>query len=177
MLFKDSTSGWNALHFLCIYYFEPDFSDIVNFLCSKGIDVDEVTSEDHDVFYLRYRRYDFKISSSKDIETLINQGLDMNAIAKRNTLVNKSNYMLFLLSRIIAYNSDFLDIFRLLYKEGFFESIDMMEHEWHLLFCFCFSYRGSGLLDIMSLITGELHRKYHHFWDEPKLEVFIERVF
>lgn len=59
---KDDDKGSNALH-PCGSYFGPDFSDIVTLRCSNGIDVNDLTNDGHDVFFMRCHRYDYKISS------------------------------------------------------------------------------------------------------------------
>jgi len=74
---REQKTGWNALHSLSCSYFEPDFSDIAILLCRNGINVNDLTNDGHDVFFMRCHRYDYKIPSLKDMETLINLGLDL----------------------------------------------------------------------------------------------------
>ncbi len=133
MNFREKETGWNALHYLSGSYFEPDFSDIAVLLCNNGIDVNDLPKDGHDAFFMRCHRYDCKIHRFKDMETLINLGLDVVAIGKRND----ENLPSLLLGRVANHNSsDFVGIFRLLYDNGFFESIDMFEHECELLAAF-----------------------------------------
>lgn len=158
--FREEKHGWNALHFLCGTYFGTDFSDIAIILCRNGIDVNDLTNDGHNVFFTRCHRYDYKIPSLEDITTLIDQGLNVRAIAKRNDKNLPS-----LLGRVACHNSsDFSGILRMLYDNGFFESIPMFEHECELLTFLCIFYRGPELLEIVSRITEEIRKKYHSFW-------------
>ena len=97
---KDEEKGSNAPYSLCGSYFGPDFSDIVTLLCSNGIDVNDLTNDGHDVFFMRCHRYDYKIPSFKDMETLISLGLAVRAIGKRN-----DENLLSLLGRVANHNS------------------------------------------------------------------------
>lgn len=66
------TDGWNALHLLCTSYSGSQFDEIVSFLCTKGIDLNQLTYEEYDAIFLRLHRASYKFSSLKGVEILIN---------------------------------------------------------------------------------------------------------
>lgn len=101
------TNGWNALHLLCTAYSGSQFDEIVSFLCTKGIDINQLTSEGYDAIFIRLYRVSYKFSSLKDLEILINQkGFDVNAF-----MHNSNNE---LMSFFFRTNGGFSDILELL---------------------------------------------------------------
>lgn len=150
--------GWNSLHLLCTAYRGSQFGEIVNFLCDKGIDINQLTSEGFDAVYLRLHRVNHMSSSLEDVKTLVNRiGFDVKSFLK-----NSNHELLNFFLRIQG--SDFNDILELLYDKGFLDVDDVLmktaELECKILLVAGILYRGPRLLDMATRIINQVRKRY-----------------